>query len=139
MAKIDIRHRCGHLNEWNLIGNAQSRHTKTVWLANGLCRSCYREEQLRCRREREREAIKASLGLGFPIPAGAENSIREAIVVRLHFYETACRTVGVEKHREMRRIISRERMASFWLDRRHDSPRMVLNAIVARHPELVKK
>lgn len=137
--KVSIRQACGHVESKTIRGDEQSRASMIAWLEKSLCRRCFAEDQRQKQLEAEKEALQMSIRLGFPIPTGSESETKQAIMIRQRLYETACRTVRAEEHRQIRRILAKERTARFWIDRKRDPPRMVLNTILARHPELTEE
>jgi uncharacterized protein (TIGR02996 family) len=83
MAKYDVTHSCGHVEEVQLFGRTRDRESRIEWLGrSGLCSACYAERNRQEREAAGAAATKWAADQGLPTLVGSEKQCSWAEKIR---------------------------------------------------------
>jgi hypothetical protein len=82
MAKVTVNFSCGHSEVQQFYGKHAERVSRLEWLERGVCRECFRVEQIKKRAGESTAAAEQAKNNGLPPLVGSEKQIAWAETIR---------------------------------------------------------
>ena len=101
MSKETVNFSCGHSETQQFYGKHADRVSRLEWLERGVCRECFRVEQIKKRAEESTAAAEQAKNNGLPPLVGSDKQIAWAETIRKNALDSESNAViSTEKYEE---------------------------------------